>query len=53
MAKNAYGLKSNGFQASLNLAVLSSKKYNWDFTVNFSNQTSKISKVVFVKSVSI
>lgn len=43
--QNAYGLGSNGIQASLNLNVLTSKKFTWDFTTNFSNQTSKITKV--------
>jgi TonB-dependent starch-binding outer membrane protein SusC len=46
VAKNAYGIKSSGFQAALNLNVLESKKYNWDFTVNFSQQTSKIASVI-------
>ncbi len=43
--QNAYGLGSHGIQASLNLNVLTSKKFTWDFTTNFSNQTSKITKV--------
>jgi len=43
--QNAYGLGSNGIQASLNLNVLTSKKFTWDFTTNFSKQTSKITKV--------
>ncbi len=43
--QNAYGLGSNGIQASLNLNVLTSKKFAWDFTTNFSKQTSKITKV--------
>ena len=42
---NAYSLGSNGFQASLNLNVLSGKNFTWDFTTNFSNQTSKIISV--------
>ena len=29
----------------MNLNVLTSKKFNWDFTTNFSKQTSKITKV--------
>ncbi|MEP6711716.1 MAG: SusC/RagA family TonB-linked outer membrane protein [Ferruginibacter sp.] len=45
-AQNAYGLESKGVQASLNLNLVSTKKYNWDLTVNFSNQTSKISSVI-------
>ena len=43
--QNAYGLKSEGLQASLNLGILESKKFNWDMTVNFTKQTSKISSV--------
>jgi TonB-dependent starch-binding outer membrane protein SusC len=43
--QNAYGLKSDGVQASLNLGILESKKFNWDMTVNFSKQNSIISSV--------
>ncbi len=39
---NAFSLGSNGIQASLNLNVLSNKNTTWDFTANFSKQTSKI-----------
>jgi TonB-linked SusC/RagA family outer membrane protein len=42
---NAFGLKSSGLQASLNLNVYSGKDLNWDFITNFSNQTSEISYV--------
>lgn len=42
---NAFGLASHGIQASLNLNILSKQNLNWDFTTNFSKQTSKISKV--------
>jgi TonB-dependent starch-binding outer membrane protein SusC len=42
---NAFGIGSNGLQASLNLNVNTSKKFTWDFTANFSNQTSKITSV--------
>jgi TonB-dependent starch-binding outer membrane protein SusC len=42
---NAFGLGSNGVQASLNLNVHTSKNFTWDFTTNFSNQTSKITSV--------
>ena len=45
VVNNAFGLASNGLQASLNLNVLSSKSFNWDFTTNYSKQTSIISKV--------
>jgi TonB-dependent starch-binding outer membrane protein SusC len=43
---NAYGLKSNGIQASLNLGVYSSKDFTWNFTALFSKQTSEISSVI-------
>jgi TonB-dependent starch-binding outer membrane protein SusC len=43
--QNAYGLGSNGLQASLNLQVLGNDKFTWDFTTNYSKQTSKITKV--------
>lgn len=43
---NAFGLGSNGLQASLNLGVLSSKKITWNFTANFSKQTSKITALL-------
>lgn len=42
---NAFGLNSHGWQASLNTSVLTSKKLNWNFTTNFSNQSSEISFV--------
>lgn len=42
---NAFSLGSNGFQASMNINVHSSKNFTWDFTTNFSNQTSKILSV--------
>ena len=42
---NAFGLASNGLQASLNANVLKSKNLNWNFTTNFSKQTSKITSV--------
>ncbi len=42
---NAFGLKSSGVQASLNVAMYSSKKLNWNFTTNFGRQSSEISFV--------
>lgn len=39
---NAFGLGSRGFQASLNLGILSTKNFTWDMTTNFSKQTSEI-----------
>ena len=43
--KNAFGLGSNGIQASFNLNVLSKKDFTWDFTTNYSHQTSEITRV--------
>ncbi|MCX6318434.1 MAG: SusC/RagA family TonB-linked outer membrane protein [Bacteroidetes bacterium] len=42
---NAFDIKSDGIQASLNLAVLSTRKFNWNFTTNFSKQKSIIDRV--------
>lgn len=42
---NAFGLTSNGIQASLNASILQSKNISWNFTTNFSKQTSMISSV--------
>lgn len=42
---NAFGLASNGFQASLNVNLFKNKNLSWDFTSNFSKQTSKITSV--------
>jgi hypothetical protein len=42
---NAFGLGSNGFQASLNLNILSKKDFSWDMTTNFSHQTSEITSI--------
>ncbi len=42
---NAFGLGSHGFQASLNLNILSKRNFNWDMTTNFSNQTSEITYI--------
>lgn len=42
---NAFGLGSNGIQASLNLSVLSKKDFSWDMTTNFSKQSSEITTV--------
>lgn len=43
---NSIALKSDGIQASLNLAVYSSKNLNWNFTTNFSKQKSVVDKVL-------
>lgn len=42
---NSFSLKSSGGQASLNIAAYSSKKLNWNFTTNFSKQSSEITAV--------
>ncbi|GAA4739871.1 TonB-dependent receptor [Flavisolibacter ginsenosidimutans] len=43
---NAFGLTSNGIQASLNLNVYSGKNLTWNFTTLFSKQSSKIKSIV-------
>jgi len=42
---NAISIESNGIQASLNLNVYHGKSFNWNFTTNFSRQTSMITKI--------
>jgi len=42
---NAFGLGSNGVQASLNLNVFTGKDLVWDFITNYSQQTSEITYV--------
>ncbi|MBX9734073.1 MAG: TonB-dependent receptor [Chitinophagaceae bacterium] len=42
VVNNAFGLGSNGFQASLNLNILNKKDLSWDMTTNFGKQTSEI-----------
>lgn len=42
---NAFGLESNGVQASLRLNMLNSRKFNWSLTTNFSRQQSTITSV--------
>ncbi len=39
---NAFSLSSNGLQASLNLSVLKNRDWSWNFTTNFSKETSQI-----------
>jgi TonB-dependent starch-binding outer membrane protein SusC len=43
---NLMTLKSNGIQASLNIAVLNDKDWIWNFTTNFSRQQSMVSAVL-------
>ncbi len=42
---NAFGLGSNGIQASLNLNVVNQKNFTWNMTTNFSHQTSEITSI--------
>jgi len=42
---NSFGLSANGLQISLNTQAYTSKNLRWNFTVNFSRQTSEISFV--------
>jgi TonB-dependent starch-binding outer membrane protein SusC len=43
---NAMELESKGIQASLNLEVLNTKNFTWNFTTNYSQQDSKVKKVL-------
>ncbi|MES2773910.1 MAG: SusC/RagA family TonB-linked outer membrane protein [Bacteroidota bacterium] len=43
---NAIFLSSHGLQASLNMSVFKNSNVNWDFTTNFSRQTSQIDKII-------
>lgn len=43
---NAISLHSNGWQASINVPVLATKDFTWDFTTNLGHQTSVIDKVL-------
>ncbi|MEO6550558.1 MAG: SusC/RagA family TonB-linked outer membrane protein [Ferruginibacter sp.] len=45
IVNNAFGLGSNGIQASLNLGVFAKKNISWDMTTLFSHQTSKITSI--------
>lgn len=42
---NAFDLHSTGYQFQLNLPMVSSKTFTWNFTTNFSHQYSMIDKV--------
>lgn len=42
---NAIALSSNGWQLAINIPVLATKNFTWDFTTNFGHQTSTIDKV--------
>ena len=42
---NAIGLKSKGWQVAINIPVLTSRNFTWDFTTNLGHQTSIITHV--------
>jgi hypothetical protein len=42
---NAVALSSNGIQFSVNIPVVATKNFNWDYTMNVGHQTSMIDKV--------
>lgn len=42
---NAFGLGAKGIQASLNTTVYSGPNFSWNFTANFSKQSSKITSL--------
>jgi TonB-linked SusC/RagA family outer membrane protein len=42
---NSIGLASNGVQASLNMVVYRAKDFNWNFTTNFSHETTTITSI--------
>lgn len=42
---NAFGLKSNGYEASLDLNILTAKNIQWNFTTLFSKQQSIIASI--------
>ncbi|MES2004486.1 MAG: SusC/RagA family TonB-linked outer membrane protein [Bacteroidota bacterium] len=42
---NAISLSSKGWQMGINIPVLSTKNFTWDFTTNLGHQTSTIDKV--------
>ncbi|MEO7767209.1 MAG: TonB-dependent receptor, partial [Ferruginibacter sp.] len=44
--QNAFTLSSNGTQFSINIATLSTRKINWNTTINWGHQTSEITKVI-------
>jgi TonB-linked SusC/RagA family outer membrane protein len=46
ITNNAITLSSKGWQLAVNVPVLASKNWNWDFTANFGHQTSTIDNIV-------
>lgn len=43
---NVISLSSKGWQLSVNIPVVQTKDWNWDFTANFGHQTSMINSIV-------
>lgn len=43
---NAFGLGAKGIQASLSAQILANRVLNWNFLVNFSKQSSKITSLL-------
>lgn len=43
---NAITMSSHGFEFSFNTPVYRSRNFNWDLTVNFGHQTSKINTIL-------
>jgi hypothetical protein len=43
---NALSLASNGYQFALNTTIYTTKNFKWDFTTNWSHETSKVKSVV-------
>ncbi|MEO6980777.1 MAG: hypothetical protein ABI113_20450, partial [Mucilaginibacter sp.] len=46
LQQNAFGIKSNGYQLSLNFAGYRSKKFTWNFTANYGHSNSIISSII-------
>jgi len=45
LLNNAISLSSRGYTFSLNTTVVTTKRFNWDMTVNFNHQSSKIDAI--------
>jgi len=46
LATNAMFLKSDGEEFSVNLPVVASRNFNWDFTTNFGHQSTVVTKIL-------
>jgi len=42
---NAIDMSSHGFQFQVDISISQSKKFSWDFTVNFGHETSMIDRI--------